>query len=179
MTLVHEPLLHGILLTILATIACVASLIVHAAIWRLSATPWSTGTLIALIIGADILSVCVFATPFLMELFSLTTSALGIIMLLSLAMAASYIGSYPAVEANSPTFIIADTLKRAGANGMTMSALMEEIPKNSLVSDRIDDLIKDGLAIEKNGDIVITAKGRALIYGFVQWKKLLSEPVGG
>ena len=98
---------------------------------------------------------------------------------MSLAIIGCYIASYPAIQARSPTFQISKLIAESGAKGMTKEALFEQLPYSELVADRIGDLLKDNLAEDKAGNIIITKNGKRIARIFILWRTLLREGKGG
>jgi hypothetical protein len=99
--------------------------------------------------------------------------------ILALEISACYVISYPAMQAESPSLVMADQLSSAGTNGLTPAELYGRLREVSLVSERIDDLLSDGLAVESGATVACTWKGAFLARAFTVWKTLLGEPKGG
>jgi len=96
-----------------------------------------------------------------------------------MAIVGCYIASYPAIQANSPTFQIAKLIAESGNKGITQSYLYEQLNTSTLVADRIRDLIKDKLADNISGTMLITRRGRKVARIFILWRTLLKESKGG
>ena len=161
------------LLTGLALLMFGIACALHVMVWRLAARTPSGGTLIALLTAA-VLVQCLLAGFFLSS-----WSSLVLVTALALQFAACYAISYPAMQAHSPSLEIARHLAAAGAGGISRAELYARLSEASLVRDRIDDLVRDGLATQHEGRLRCTARGVLLARVFGGWKALLREPKGG
>ena len=144
----------------------------HVIVWRLSARTPSGSTLIVLLTSA-VLAQCAVAA------FFLPPPDLVVMTVLALQFAACYVISYPAMQAHSPSLEIARHLAAAGGGGISSAALYGRLSEASLVRERIEDLVRDGLAREQDGRLLCTARGALLARVFGGWKRLLREPIGG
>lgn len=94
-------------------------------------------------------------------------------------LAAAYIVSYPAMEADSPSLMIVRDIAGAGKSGLNKSELYKTMTDEILVVARIKDLLADDLIRVDSGKYVLTSKGRFLAGIFVRFRKLLNAPKGG
>jgi hypothetical protein len=179
--LLHNPapemaldlLVHGVLLVASATVVVALACALHVVVWRLSPSTPSGLALIALLTGA-VLAQCLLA-----GLLWGSWTTIVVITALALQFAACYVISYPAMQAHSPSLEIARHLAAAGPGGIARAELYARLSEASLVRDRIDDLVNDGLARERDGQLECTARGATLARVFAGWKRLLREPRGG
>jgi hypothetical protein len=100
-------------------------------------------------------------------------------VLLSLALAAAYVMTYPAIEVESPTLVIIQAISRRGAEGLARAALFEQLNDSVLVAPRIQDLLDEKLAVRDGDRIHSTSRGRFLARVFIAWRALLGAPKGG
>ena len=100
-------------------------------------------------------------------------------VLLSLALAAAYVMTYPAIAVESPTLVIIQAISRRGAEGLPRKALFEQLNDSVLVAPRIRDLLDERLAVRDDGRIRPTSRGRLLARVFIGWRALLGAPKGG
>ena len=168
-----DSLVQGVLLAGLALLVFALACALHVVVWRLSSATPSGLTLIALLTAA-VLVQCVLA-GFITASWPTTV----VVTALALQFAACYAISYPAMQAHSPSLEIARHLAAAGAGGITRAELYARLSEASLVRDRIDDLVRDGLATEQDGRLQCTGRGALLARVFAYWKALLREPKGG
>jgi hypothetical protein len=162
----------GVLLTGGALIVFSLACLLHVAVWRRATSIPPASTLVSLL-SVAILVQCALAA------FVMPWPDLVVITALALQFAACYVISYPAMQAHSPSLEIARHLSAAGASGISRADLYARLSEASLVSDRIDDLIRDAMASEQGGRLRCTARGALLARVFGRWKALLGEPKGG
>lgn len=94
-------------------------------------------------------------------------------------LAAAYIVSYPAMEADSPSLAIVRDIAGAGRSGLDKNELYRTMSDEILVVARVEDLLADDLIRIDSGKYVLTSKGRLLAGIFVRFRKLLNAPKGG
>ncbi len=111
----------------------------------------------------------------------LPEGALGVAhaVLLSLAVAAAYVMTYPAIEVESPTLVIVQAISRRGPEGLARAELFEQLNDSVLVEPRIQDLLDERLAVRDGDRIRPTDRGRLLARVFIGWRTLLGAPKGG
>lgn len=176
MAFVRE-LMQGAAIVAAATALFLVAFAVHVALWRGSDLRRSGSTLVPLFAGSIVLECLLLAVPAARA--GVPAAALVLAALLALQIAACYVISYPAMQANSPSLEMTRQLSRAGSAGLAPAELYARLSEPSLVSDRIDDLLGDGLAIEADGRYRCTPKGAALARALAAWKALLGEAKGG
>ena len=91
----------------------------------------------------------------------------------------SYIISYSALEADSPSMVIVLKVEKAGRAGIAIEELERDMTNETLLLPRIKDLERDGLAVLKNNRYRITSKGRCFISLFIFFRRFLGESKGG
>jgi hypothetical protein len=146
--------------------------LLHVVVWRRAASIPPASTLVGLLTIAIFVQCAIAA-------FLMSWADLVVMTALALQFAACYVISYPAMQAHSPSLEIARHLSAAGSSGITRADLYAHLSAASLVSDRIDDLIRDAMAREQGGRLRCTARGVLLARVFGGWKALLREPKGG
>ena len=172
--MILDELGHGVLLIAAASVILLIALAVHVAVWRMSAATPSGLILIALLTGV-VAAQCAFVAAFT----AVPWPTLIVVTALALQTAACYVISYPALQAHSPSLEIARHLAAAGPGGITPAELYARLSEESLVRDRIHDLLRDALAVERDGRLQCTVRGALLARAFSAWKGLLREPNGG
>lgn len=95
------------------------------------------------------------------------------------SLAAAYIVSYPAIEIESPSLIIARDIAGAGRSGLDKSELYRTMSDKILVSDRVEDLLNADLVRMDSGKYLMTPKGHFLAGIFIRFRRLLNLPKGG
>jgi hypothetical protein len=100
-------------------------------------------------------------------------------LVLALALAASYVMTYPALEIESPTLVIIEVIAQRGNQGIEVDEFHRCLDDSVLVLPRIQDLVDEGLAVLRDGRYQATAKGLMLVRVFVAWRKILGAGLGG
>ncbi len=99
------------------------------------------------------------------------------IFLLHYALSSAYILSYPAVEALSPTLVIALYLGGAG-RWVERRELEALFPEESILDPRIKDLMESGLATLHGSTLRITSRGRVLVFFFRVFRRFIGMRPG-
>lgn len=147
-----------------------AALLGHVALWRRRAPKRHVPALL----GAFGIPAAMYAA-----LSPISGCLLAADLLAYAALAAAYMQSYPAAQAQSPTLLIALALARRPA-GMTEEELADAIPREKLVGDRVRDLLDAGLVEpgQTKGRVRLTGRGAALLPPFKALRLILGLPEG-
>lgn len=105
------------------------------------------------------------------------TDWLGI-YLLHFALSTSYILSYPAIEAVSPSLIILLMLGNSKSSGLTYDDLLRSFDNKGLLQPRIKDLIEAGWVIESDGFLSVTFRGIIILLFYMFLFRLLGMSRG-
>jgi hypothetical protein len=169
---------------LLWAVNCVAlAFVVHLVWWRVRLPRRHTRTLLILFLGIP--TVFILLAPLVPPQ---TAQALHLpfgiaqyaqVMLFAVAMGLGYIISYSAVEADSPSLVIAGAIAGAGAEGLPEAALFEVASDDVLVKPRIADLLRDGHLRRAAGGYEITGKGRRFVSIFIVARRVLGAGKGG
>lgn len=100
-------------------------------------------------------------------------------VILALAISASYVMTYPAVEVESPTLVMIRLIANGGAEGIETNTLYQSLSDDFLVMARVNDLCNEGLVIQERDRFVLTGRGKRLARVFFAWRKLLGLGWGG
>lgn len=95
------------------------------------------------------------------------------------ALTLAYIGTYPALEADSPTMAMVMMLDAAGDQGVERSAFEAAFDASTLLVPRIRDLVRDGMADEDDGRLRLTMKGRVFVGILITHRRLMGMGKGG
>ncbi|MBU2489882.1 MAG: hypothetical protein KKA60_10880 [Proteobacteria bacterium] len=101
------------------------------------------------------------------------------VSLFVLSFLAAWIISYSALEAQSPTLVMMEKIAGAGEKGVDEEEFYRDMGDELLVLPRLDDLVRDRLAVLQGGLYVLTPKGRALAGLMAAWRRLLGAGQGG
>ena len=100
-------------------------------------------------------------------------------LVLALAVAAAYAMTYPAIEVESPIFVIIEAIAQRGTAGITIDEFHRVLDNAVLVTPRLHDLLNEGLVAHEDGRYRPTPKGLALARIFVVWRRLHRAGLGG
>lgn len=163
-----------------AALSLVTSLLLHLLIWRIRLPRYQTRTLLLLFFGVPVFLLSVWAVSELGgRLLPGSMPELLQTFFLIAAFSLAYIISYSAIEAQSPTLVLIEAIAQAGTEGLPEEALLAAASDNVLVLPRIEDLVRDGLAVRLGNGIRITNKGRQFVTIFILYRKLLGLGKGG
>ncbi|MBI3548165.1 MAG: hypothetical protein HY078_03830 [Elusimicrobia bacterium] len=109
-----------------------------------------------------------------------STTQVAAALLLYAALAVSYIQVYPAAQASSPTLWMLLVIGASGGKGISETGLREQLASASMVRDRIDDLVRAGLALEDaaSGRLELTPAGRRFVSPFILLRSALGLAPG-
>ena len=168
----------------LAFVLFAGAFLAHLVRWRV-ACPSATARALILTFVFGILGGLVFILLLAQLLPGLGTllppEPFGILqaILLSLAFAAGYVMTYPAIEVESPTLVMIQAIARRGDEGLSRTTLFAQLNDEVLVAPRVRDLLSDGLAVEREGRLHISTRGRRLVNLFFIWRRVLGAREGG
>jgi hypothetical protein len=91
----------------------------------------------------------------------------------------AYLITYSAVEADSPSLVIAMKIYAAGPTGLSKDTLERELNNAVLITPRIRDLVMDKMVESVGGRYRLKTKGiwMARLFGF--YRKLMGAGMGG
>ncbi len=96
----------------------------------------------------------------------------------NLALSLAYILTYPPIQTGCPSLNIIAAVYSSGAEGMTEEEILKIFSQDSLFSQRLYDLVGDGLVSLNSEDAGITRAGRGLAAFFSGYRRLLGLPKG-
>jgi drug/metabolite transporter superfamily protein YnfA len=114
----------------------------------------------------------------------------SLILLLTILLSAAYIMSYPPIQAGCPSLKIILAVNDAGPAGLTEECIHRVFSEDILVSERLEDLVNDGLIFVKeapsghdlvslkNDTLVISRQGYLIARMFASYRKILDLPFG-
>lgn len=101
------------------------------------------------------------------------------IALFAFAMALAYTITYSALEADSPSIALVLVIAAAEPQGLEEAEFERRMSDDLLVKPRLEDLVRDGLAVWEEGRYRMTSKGRRFVAIFIFYRGLLGAPKGG
>ena len=109
---------------------------------------------------------------------SLSGTDLFAIALMYTAVSSAYIQLYPASQAQSPSMKLLSMVQKSMPHGMTEDEIRVSFDSAQIFQARVDDLLHAGLLRREDGFIALTGKGRAFIWPFIFYRRLLGIPEG-
>lgn len=171
------------------TLACglgwfAVAFVAHVLRWRIARPAASGQALIRLMVATILLAAATtwFAGRVVPGAAALVPANAGEALralVLALALAASWVMTYPAVEVESPTLVMVKAIADRGAGGLAEAELRQVLDEDVMVSPRIRDLLDERLAALRGDRLVLTAKGAALARAFAGWRSVLRLGMGG
>ena len=100
-------------------------------------------------------------------------------ILLFISIAAAYVVSYPAIEADSPTLVIIKAVSKAGSGGLDEDRLERMMNDDLLVIPRIKDMVSDKMVCFDGKRYKLTPKGIAMARVFLSYRNIIRGAKGG
>jgi hypothetical protein len=100
-------------------------------------------------------------------------------VMLYIALALSYLITYSAVQADSPTMTILLRIERAGPKGLSLEEMVAELNDHVLVAPRLEDLVTGNLVGLHGGRYVVDPRGAYLAKTYIFFRALLKMEKGG
>ena len=165
------------------SIFCIAFSI-HLVLWKIRIPQYHIKALLQIFLGTLLAALAVLALN--AHLYFLLTDLLIVdhpalyfhIALLFVALMLFYIVTYTALEVDSPSLIILCNIKKAGAQGLPKEKILESMTNDTLVMPRLNDLLRDGLAVKTQDRYQITDKGK-FVRIFILYRRLLGITAKG
>jgi len=170
---------------VMGQLSFMVSFLVHLEIWRGLKPRRQIGLLAMIFVGGPL---CLFAAFVVVGQGGPPAAGLEVVrdpwqilyaFIWHLALAAAYIMSYPAMQADAPslTLLLAIAAKMpAGLDGRQIEGLFSP---DALIDARVDDLLSDGLVQQaEDGQYSPTMKGRFFATIFMGYRRLLGLPMG-
>lgn len=101
------------------------------------------------------------------------------IFLFYTSLVLAYIVTYSAVEVDSPSLLLVNSIAKRGKNGLEERDLEQLMTDSLLVIPRIKDLLNEELVFLDQGNYKLTSKGRAVAKIFLFYRFLLGAGKGG
>ncbi len=101
------------------------------------------------------------------------------ICLIFTSLTLSYMITYSALEADSPTLVMVMTIAKAGVEGLDKKEFDQRLNDDLLIKPRIRDLIIDKMAYIYGDKYKLSRKGILFARIFIVFRKLLNASKGG
>lgn len=159
------------------------ALFIHFAVWRIHLPRRHIDALFKIFIAVLACGLFVFNIKPGISLFGIAApenvSDSLRLCLFYLATISAYLISYSAIEADSPSLVFTLKIALAGKKGLNKKLLETTIKEEELILPRMDDLVRDGLAVSEKDIYRLTRKGRYFVNIFILFRNLLGLPKGG
>lgn len=101
------------------------------------------------------------------------------ICLIFISLTLSYMITYSALEADSPTLVMVMTIAKAGVEGLDKKEFDQRLNDDLLIKPRIRDLVIDKMAYLDGDKYKLSRKGVLFARIFIVFRKLLNASKGG
>lgn len=165
--------------------AFLVSFLIHLAVWRIKLPKRQTKTLLLImfsVLGAALLLLLAYGGELALSCgcaIPVTAGDYLHLALLNISLILSYMITYSALEADSPSLVIAMTVAAAGPAGIAESEFNTFVNDDRLVKPRISDLVLDKMAYIDNGRYRLTSKGLLFARLFIFYRALPGRGKGG
>lgn len=149
-----------------------ALFLIQILIWRILKPQKQIAVLFILFLGLPLL---LLAMTFLVEPLNIYLPAL----VLSLALGVVYVQSFPGIQAISPSLeMISAVQKKMSTGGATLQDIHQAVLSERILNDRLQDLVRDGMAEQGPDGLRLKFSGRLLAKTFFYYRKALGLPRG-
>ena len=156
---------------------------VHVVLWRVRRPVNTTVTIILVFVVSVFI---VWLALSILDIFQGLTGFLPqepvdkiVSLLLALALAVSYIMTYPALENDSPTLKLVYLIAQKGQTGATEEELFRSFSNRNAVEPSIIEMIGEGLVRMEGQSIFLTERGHRLAKFYRKWRIILGAEMGG
>lgn len=158
--------------------------IIHVVFWKIYLPKRQTKVLLQIFFGilsAGILSL-ISISFFVSEVDNIVPQKIPEylhICLIFISLTLSYMITYSALEADSPTLVMVMTIEKSGDRGLDKEEFDRILNDDLLIKPRIRDLITDKMAYLDGEKYKLTSKGILFALIFIFYRRLLNAPKGG
>lgn len=156
-------------------------LTIHIFFWKIKPPKNSTWILFLmfLIIPTVIFLWIIIGLENLKNIIHLSVLDLVEILILHLSLSLVYISSYPAAEAVSPSLDIILLIASSEKQKITKENIIKQYTEKKLITERVEDLRKSNIIIEKGECFELKPAGKFMIYFFILYRRILGLPAQG
>jgi hypothetical protein len=92
------------------------------------------------------------------------------ILFINSALFIAYLFAYPAIESDSPSFLILCYIKSKGKNGSDVNELRRIITDDNFIYERLDGMVRDGLIKLNDDKYILSGSGLSIfrIFKFIR-----------
>ena len=156
----------------------------HLVFWRVRRPTGHYAGLTALCLAVLVVSVGSFyivesITPGWIKFIPVTSFDYFNFVILYTGLALSYVVTYSAVQADSPTMTILLRIERSEPKGLALQQILDQLSDQFLVIPRLDDLVTGGLVRLHQGRYIMGDRGAFLAKINILYRALLKMEKGG
>ena len=157
--------------------------LLHMIIWRVSLPKRQTKVLLQVLFGTLIGVSGVLLTNPEINIFGIEVPRSAIeychVFLFCTALILSYMITYSALEADSPSLVMVMSIANAGKGGVDKAAFRASLNDDVLIRPRVEDLILDKMAYMNGEKLYLTPKGVLLARIFTVHRNLMGLQIKG
>ncbi len=160
---------------ILGSFISLAAFLMHLLIWRVRVPKGQTRALALLFLTCLIFSFILLRGSG----YQISLAEYLYIWFFVFSLAAFYIAAYTAIEADSPSLVMAINIYKAGTRGLSRDELLKSATDDLLVKPRIRDLLSAKMVFLEKDKYWLTGRGRLFIRVFIFYRSFLKLEKGG
>lgn len=160
-------------------------LLLHVAVWRRRYPKNRPAALVLIFIVFPVVLASVGLGLERLSILAGVDNAVGLslidllaVYLLHFSLSSSYILSYPAVEAVSPSLLILLMIGDSRSAGLRYDDMLHCFDDGDLLQPRIQDLIDAGWIVETNGFFRVASRGAGILLFYMFLHRLIGTPKG-
>jgi hypothetical protein len=152
----------------------------HIVIWRIRPPQRQLGALLLVFFAFGAGAVLLLLSPLGVEIRSgYPSMRIAMVFLLFGSFSSVYFILFSAVEGKSPSLMMIDQIYRRGQRGIGRDELLTELAGYSFAQARINDMLRDGLAVMDGDKLKATKRGRGLVRLILTYRQLLGRREAG
>lgn len=164
------------------SIFCMGFLL-HLIVWKIYLPKRQTKVLLQILFGTLFVVLGVLLTKLEIEVFGIKAPKNAIeyfhVSLFFITLSFSYMITYSALEADSPSLVMIMSIANAGKKGLDRMALQTNLSDDLLIKPRVMDLILDKMAYMDGEKICLTSKGVIFAKIFILYRNLMGRRIKG
>lgn len=162
----------------------IAAFLIHFVLWKLHLPTHHTIALLAIFLVTLAAGLALFfifyrtVRPSCGGISTAICESLQIVFLF-ISLTLSYIVSYSALKADSPSLVMILAIAKAGSKGLDKDIFLKTMTDEVLIIPRINDLLRSGSVYEDNHKLKLNNKGLFFTKLFLAYRKIIKAGKGG
>ena len=157
--------------------------LLHVIVWKIYLPKYQTKVLLQILFGTLIVGLGILLTKLEIEVFGIKVPKNTIeyfhVFLFVTALSLSYMITYSALEADSPSLVMIMSIADAGEKGLDRATLQVNLDDDILIKPRVMDLILNKMAYTDGEKIYLTSKGVIFAQVFTSYRNLIGLEIKG